>query len=58
MTGAGGAGVGAGTRCTGFGQGGSRAAVETGLTLLTVGALRVALTIQTHSWRTEQMSHD
>lgn len=49
MTGAGGAGVGAGTRCTGFGRGTPRAAVETRLALLTVGSLGVALTVQTHS---------
>lgn len=48
----------AGTRCTGFGESGSRAAVETRLTLLTVGSLCVALTVQTHSWRTKKMSHD
>lgn len=58
MTGAGGGGVGAGTRCTGFGQGSSRAAVETRFTLLTVRSLGVAFTVQTHSWRTEQRSHD
>lgn len=49
LTGAGGGGVGAGTWCTGFGQGSSRAAVETRLTLLTVESLGVALTVQTHS---------
>lgn len=49
MTGAGGGGVGAWARCTGVGQGSSRAAVETRLTLLTVGSLGVALTVQTHS---------
>lgn len=49
VTGAGGGGVGAGTRCTGFGQGSSRAAVESRLTLLTVGSLGVALTVQAHS---------
>lgn len=58
VAGAGGGGVGAGTRCTGFGRGSSGAAVETGLTLLTVGSLGVALTVKTHSWRTEQRSHD
>lgn len=58
VTGAGGGGVGAGTRCTGFGQGSSRAAVESRLTLITVGSLGVALTVQAHSWRTEQRSHD
>lgn len=57
MTGAGGGGVGAGTRCTGFGQGSARAAVETGLALLAVGSLDVALTVQTHSWRTEGRSN-
>lgn len=49
VTGAGGGGVGAGTRSTDFGQGSSRAAVETRFTLLTVGSLGVALTVQTHS---------
>lgn len=58
MTGAGGGGVGAGTWCTGFDWGTSRAAIETRLALLTVGSLGVALTVQTHSWRTEQRSHD
>lgn len=58
VTGACGGGVGAGTWCTGFGQGASKAAVEARLTLLTVGSLGVALTIQTHSCRTEQSSHD
>lgn len=58
MTGAGGGGVGAGTRRAGFGQRGSGATVETGFTLLTVGSLGVAFTVQTHSWSTEQRSHD
>lgn len=49
VAGAVGGGVGAGTRCTGFGPGGSRSAVGTGLTLLTVGSMGVALTVQTHS---------
>lgn len=58
VTGASGGGVGAGTWCTGFHQGSSRAAVETRLTLLTVGSLGVTLTVQTHSWKTKQRSHD
>lgn len=53
VTGAGGAGVGTGARCTGVRQGGARAAVVTRLALLAVGSLGVALTVQTHSWGTE-----
>lgn len=49
VTGAIGGGVGAGTRSTGFSQGGTRTAVETGLTLLTLGALGVPLTVQAAS---------
>lgn len=49
VTGARGGGAGAGTRCAGLGQSSSRAAVETWLTVLTVGSLGVALADQTHS---------
>lgn len=49
VTGAGGGGVGARTQCTGLGQGGTGGPVGTGLTLLTVQSLRVALTVQTPS---------
>lgn len=48
-TGAGRGGVGAGTRSAGLGQGGPGATVETGLALLAVGSLDVALAVQTHS---------
>lgn len=58
VTGASGGGVGAGTWCTGFVQGSSRAAVETRLTLLTVGSLGVTVTVHTQSWKTKQRSHD
>lgn len=58
MTGAGGGGVGARTRRTGFGQRGSRATPETRFTLLTVGSVCVVLTVQARSWSTEQRSHD
>lgn len=49
VTGAFGGGVGARTRSTCFSQGGTRTAVETGLTLLTLGALGVPLTVQAAS---------
>lgn len=54
VTGASGGGVGAGTWCTGFGQGRARAAVESRLALLTVGPLGVSLTVQAHSWKADQ----
>lgn len=49
VTGAGGGGVGAGTRCAGFSQGSAGAAVGTRLALLAVGSLGVTLAVQTHS---------
>lgn len=54
VTGAGGGGGGAGTRRAGFGRGGLVAAVEARLTLLAVGALGVAFTVQTHSCTQEK----
>lgn len=54
VTGAGGGGVGAGARGTGFGQTRTRTSEETRLTLLTVGALGVSLTVQAHSYRTKR----